>query len=87
MYVRKMSMYTNDQRMLIHYFQDSLTGATLRWYMGLDSSQIKTFNDLGEAFIKHYKYNLDNAPDRDQLRSMQQKKKKLSVSTRKGGAR
>ncbi|XP_050909462.1 uncharacterized protein LOC127123273 [Lathyrus oleraceus] len=68
-----MSMYTNDQRMLIHCFQDSLTGAALRWYMGLDSSQIKTFNDLGEAFIKHYKYNLDNVPDRDQLRSMQQR--------------
>ncbi|XP_050915283.1 uncharacterized protein LOC127130288 [Lathyrus oleraceus] len=75
MYVQKMSMYTNDQRMLIHYFQDSLTGAALRWYMGLDSSQIKTFNDLGEAFIKHYKYNLDNVPDRDQLRSMQQREK------------
>lgn len=75
MYVRKMSMYTNDQRMLIHCFQDSLTGAALRWYMGLDSSQIKTFNDLGEAFIKHYKYNLDNVPDRDQLRSMQQREK------------
>lgn len=75
MYVRKMSMYTNNQRMLIHCFQDSLTGAALRWYMGLDSSQIKTFNDLGEAFIKHYKYKLDNAPDRDQLRSMQQKEK------------
>lgn len=75
MYVRKMSMYTNDQRMLIHCFQDSLTGAALRWYMGLDSAQIKTFNDLGEAFIKHYRYNLDNVPDRDQLRSMQQKER------------
>lgn len=29
MYVRKMSMYTDDQRMLIHYFQDSLTGVAL----------------------------------------------------------
>lgn len=75
MYVRKMSMYTNDQRMLIHCFQDNLTGAALRWYMGLDSSQIKTFNDLREAFIKHYKYNLDNTPDQDQLRSMQQREK------------
>ncbi|XP_050915284.1 uncharacterized protein LOC127130289 [Lathyrus oleraceus] len=72
-----MSMYTNDQRMLIQCFQDSLTGAALRWYMGLDSSQIKTFNDLGEAFIKHYKYNLDNVPDRDQLRSMQQREKEI----------
>lgn len=53
MYVRKMSMYTNDQRMLIHCFHDNLTGAALHWYMGLDSSQIKTFNDLGEDFIKH----------------------------------
>ena len=68
-------MYTTDQRMLIHCFQDSLTGAALRWYMGLDSTHIKTFNDLGEAFIKHYKYNLDNAPDRDQLRSMSQREK------------
>ena len=27
MYVRRMSTHTNDQRLLIHFFQDSLTGA------------------------------------------------------------
>ena len=75
MYVRKMSMHTEDQRLLIHCFQDSLTGPALRWYMGLDSSTIKTFHDLGEAFVKHYKYNVDMAPDRDQLRAMSQKDK------------
>lgn len=68
-------MYTDDQRMLIHCFQDSLTGVALRWYMGLDITHVKTFNDLGEAFIKNYKYNLDNAPDRVRLRSMSQKEK------------
>ena len=41
--------------------------------MSLDSSNIHTFNDLGEAFIKQYKYNMDMVPDRDQLRAMVQK--------------
>ena len=43
--------------------------------MGLDSANIQSFNDLGEAFIKQYKYNVDMAPDRDQLRAMSQKDK------------
>ena len=50
-------------------------GAALRWYMSLDSANIRSFNDLGEAFVKQYKYNVDMAPDRDQLRSMSQKDK------------
>ena len=41
--------------------------------MCLDSVNIHTFNDLGEAFIKQYKYNMDMAPDRDQIRAMVQK--------------
>ncbi|KAI5388295.1 hypothetical protein KIW84_074109 [Lathyrus oleraceus] len=45
------------------------------WYMGLDSANIRSFNDLGEAFVKQYKYNVDMAPDRDQLRAMSQKEK------------
>jgi len=36
MYVRKISTYANDHQVLIHYFQDSLTGAALKWYMNLD---------------------------------------------------
>jgi hypothetical protein len=49
MYARKMSTQTDNDQLLIHYFQDSLTGAALRWYMGLDSTSIHIFNDLGEA--------------------------------------
>jgi hypothetical protein len=43
--------------------------------MGLNSASIHTFNDLGEDFVKQYKYNVDMAHDRDQLRSMSQKEK------------
>lgn len=52
MYTQKISTYTNNHQLLIHYFQDSLTGAALKWYMGLDNTQIRTFNDLGETFVR-----------------------------------
>ncbi|XP_058733002.1 uncharacterized protein LOC131604585 [Vicia villosa] len=75
MYVRKMSMHTEDQRLMIHYFQDSLSGAALKWYMGFNSTHIRTLHDLGKAFIRHNKYNINMAPDRDQLRAMSQREK------------
>ena len=65
MCIKKMSTYTDDQHFLILFFQDSLAGANLKWYMSLDSSSICTFNDIGEAFIKQYKYNMFMAHDRD----------------------
>jgi len=40
MYVRKMSTYANDHQVFIHYFQDSLTDAALKWYMNLDRAEI-----------------------------------------------
>lgn len=73
MYTRKMCALTKDDRLLIHFFQDSLTGVALKWYMSLNKANIKTFSDLCEAFNRQYKYNVDMAPDRDQLRAMAQK--------------
>ncbi|XP_050897028.1 uncharacterized protein LOC127103830 [Lathyrus oleraceus] len=75
MYARKMSTQTDNHRLLIHYFQHSLTGAALKWYMNLDIAYIHTFSDLSEAFIRQYKYNIDMAPDRDKLRAMSQRDK------------
>ncbi|XP_050917832.1 uncharacterized protein LOC127135058 [Lathyrus oleraceus] len=43
-----------------------LSGAALKWYMGLDCGSVCTFNELGEAFVRQYKYNVDMALDRDQ---------------------
>ncbi|RDX97228.1 hypothetical protein CR513_20030, partial [Mucuna pruriens] len=36
MYCRKMAAYIYDNKILVHYFQDSLTGATLSWYVSLE---------------------------------------------------
>lgn len=45
--------------------------------MGLHSTQIRTFKDLGEAFVRQYKYNVDMASDRDHLHVMSQKDKEI----------
>ncbi|KAK2370575.1 hypothetical protein QL285_083616 [Trifolium repens] len=75
MYARKTSTRTDNDKLIIHYFQDSLTGAALRWYMDLDSTDIRNFNDLASAFIRQYNYNSYLAPDRDELRALTQKEK------------
>jgi len=68
-------MYVNDHQVLIHYFEDSLTGAALKWYMNLDRAKIRTFDDLREAFVQRYKFNEDMAPDRSNLQAMTQRDK------------
>ncbi|XP_058763510.1 uncharacterized protein LOC131636949 [Vicia villosa] len=75
MYYRKMTAYTNNQNLLIHCFQDSLSGASLKWYMSLEKGCVQNFQDLANAFMKQYKYNLDMALDRHQLQNMAQKEK------------
>ena len=42
MYYRKMTGYTNNDKLLIHCFQDSLIGTTARWYMQLSRSHIRS---------------------------------------------
>lgn len=74
-YAHKMSTQTDNHQLPIHYFQDNLTGAALKWYMGIDNTQIQTFDDLGDAFVRQYKYNVDMAPNRDKLFSMSWKDK------------
>lgn len=51
MYCRKMASYINNDELLVHCFQDSLSGAYLDWYMGLDSGKIWTSKDLSDAFL------------------------------------
>lgn len=70
MYFRKMTVHTENDKLLIHCFQDSLSGASLRWYMSLEQGRIQSWEDLADALLRQYKYNLDMAPDRMQLQEM-----------------
>ncbi|RDX64284.1 hypothetical protein CR513_57176, partial [Mucuna pruriens] len=73
MYYRKMAAYIHNNKILIHCFQDSLTTATLGWYVNLERGRIKTWKDLAEAFLKQYKYNEDMAPDHSRLQGLAKK--------------
>lgn len=55
MYCRKMELYIDNDDLLIHCFQDSLSKASLDWYMGLERPKIRSWRDLSEAFLKQYK--------------------------------
>ena len=70
MYYRKMAAHVDNDKLMIHCFQDSLKGASSKWYLTLDQTRICCFQDLSDAFIKQYKYNMDLAPDRRQLLSI-----------------
>ncbi|GKV46606.1 hypothetical protein SLEP1_g53580 [Rubroshorea leprosula] len=73
MYARKMAPYANDERVLIHYFQDSLSGLASIWFSILDKKKIHTFKDVSQAFMKQYEYNISLAPTRDSLQRVTKK--------------
>jgi len=70
-YCNKMVEVIYDDGMLIYFFQDSLTGFALSWYMRPDNIKIKTWKDLVHAFLKQYKFNLEIAHDRTILMAME----------------
>ncbi|XP_050915298.1 uncharacterized protein LOC127130309 [Lathyrus oleraceus] len=72
-FCRKMAAHSNDEKFLMHFFQDNLSGTSLEWYMQLERTHIRTWRELAEAFLKHYQYNSDMAPNQTQLQSLSQK--------------
>ncbi|XP_014522722.1 uncharacterized protein LOC106779175 [Vigna radiata var. radiata] len=70
MYCRKMAAYAYHEKLLIHFFQESLTSVALSWYMRLEPTDICSWKDLVDAFVRQYEYNKDLRPDRLQLQNM-----------------
>ncbi|GKU89506.1 hypothetical protein SLEP1_g3635 [Rubroshorea leprosula] len=61
MCARKVAPYANDERVLIHYFQDSLSGPASVWFLTLDKKKIRTFKDVFQVFMKQYKWRFEAA--------------------------
>ena len=68
-----MAGYTKNEKLLIHCFQDSLTGSATRWYNQLDRNDIYFRRNLGKAFLTQYKHMTNSAPDRMSLQNMEKK--------------
>ncbi|KAA3479764.1 Gag-pro-like protein [Gossypium australe] len=73
MFSRRMAGHANNEKILIHCFQDSLVGSAAKWYDRLSSTQIKTWRDLAQAFMKHYGHIADIASDRVTLQTMEKR--------------
>ena len=73
MYCRKMSTYTDNDKLLIYCFQDSLTGIVAQWYLKLDRTHIRSWKDLERAFLTQHKHATNFTSDRLSLQTMEKK--------------
>lgn len=80
-----MAAYLANEKLMMHSFQDSLSGASLDWYMQLERTHIDTWEDLAKSFLRQYKYNLDMTPNNMQLQNLSQRGTNHSRSTLKDG--
>jgi hypothetical protein len=74
MYTSRMGAYLKNDKLMMHYFQESLKDSAIRWYLNLDKKEIKTWHDLANAFVRHYKHNIGCAPDKSSLRKLKMSK-------------
>ncbi|KAL4386831.1 hypothetical protein GQ457_09G019040 [Hibiscus cannabinus] len=73
MFCRKMTGFIENEGLLIHCFQDSLTGPASRWYNQSTRDQIKTWKDFARTFTDQYKHVSDMVPNRLMLQGLEQK--------------
>ena len=73
MYCRKMSTHTNNDKLMIYSFQDSLTGIATQWYLKLDRTHIRSKKDLARAFLTQHKHAIDFTLNRLSLQTMEKK--------------
>ncbi|RDY01156.1 hypothetical protein CR513_15555, partial [Mucuna pruriens] len=50
-----MASHAHNDKLLIHFFQESLTGAAFGWYLNLEKGLIWTWKDIAKAFLKEAK--------------------------------
>ena len=70
MYCRRIGAYAKEEKLLIHFFQESLAVAAIIWYNNLKPSRIRSWRDLMDAFIRQYQYNSNMLLDRMQLQNL-----------------
>ncbi|GMI95698.1 hypothetical protein HRI_003239100 [Hibiscus trionum] len=68
-----MSMYLDNEKLLIHCFQDILVGSVARWYSQLSRVNIKSWKDLSRSFSEQYNHVSDMVPTRLVLQGIEQK--------------
>ncbi|XP_070004567.1 uncharacterized protein [Nicotiana sylvestris] len=61
------------EELLMAYFGESLLGVASGWFIDQDISHWHVWDDMAQAFVKQFQYNIDIAPDRNSLSNMKKK--------------
>ncbi|XP_070017116.1 uncharacterized protein [Nicotiana sylvestris] len=61
------------EELLMAYFGESLVGVASEWFIDQDISHCHVWDDMAQAFVKQFQYNIDIAPDRNSLSNMKKK--------------
>ncbi|XP_070010985.1 uncharacterized protein [Nicotiana sylvestris] len=69
----KMRGAGGKDELLMAYFSYSLSGAALEWYTRQDHSRWYTWDDLAQAFTRHFQYNIKIVLDRLSLTKIEKK--------------
>ncbi|XP_070014968.1 uncharacterized protein [Nicotiana sylvestris] len=80
----KMTRAGGKDELLMAYFSQSLSGAALEWYARQDNIRSYNWDNLAQAFARHFQYNVKIVPDRLSLTKIE---KKPSESFREYGFR
>ncbi|XP_057982342.1 uncharacterized protein LOC131167557 [Malania oleifera] len=73
MYCQAMAAYSDDEKLMMHYFQSSLTRSTIHWYIQQDKAQVRIWKDLAHTFVTHYCHMTEMAPNQMTLQEMEKK--------------
>ncbi|XP_057952946.1 uncharacterized protein LOC131147160 [Malania oleifera] len=71
LYCQAMAAYSDDGRLMVHGFHNSLTGSTIRWYTQQDRTRICYWKGLTNAFMAQYRHLIEMAPDQMTLQAME----------------
>ena len=75
MYTRALQPLGATEELLAQMFQNTFTSAAFRWFLNLEDSLIRTWEDIGNEFYKQYKYSIKVDIMRRDLETTKQKPK------------
>ncbi|XP_070049211.1 uncharacterized protein [Nicotiana tomentosiformis] len=61
------------EELLMAYFGESLLGVASEWFIDQDISHWHVWDDMAQAFVKQFQYNIDIVPDRNSMSNMKKK--------------
>ena len=79
MYMRAMQPLGATEEMLAQMFQDTLIGAALKWFLNLDDTRARSWEDICREFHKQYKYNIEVDITRRDLETTNNSRKNPSL--------